>query len=61
MDEAVYSHDGRDVFPIHWILFAVSAVSVAFSLLLFTFFAKRLLKNKGHRPLNTGTLPSETN
>jgi len=41
------------------ILFTVSAVSVAFSLLLFTFFAKRLLKNKELRPLNTGSLPSE--
>ncbi|MDQ0878628.1 MFS family permease [Paenibacillus sp. V4I3] len=43
------------------LLFTVSAVSVAFSLLLFTFFVKRLLKNKGLSPLNTGTLPSETN
>lgn len=43
------------------LLFTVSAVSVAFSLLLFTFFVKRLLKNKEHRPLNTVSLPSETN
>lgn len=41
------------------VLFTVSAVSVAVSLLLFTFFVKRLLKNKGLRPLNTGSLPSE--
>lgn len=43
------------------LVFTVSAVSVSFSLLLFTFFVKRLLKNKGLRPLNTGSLPSETN
>jgi MFS family permease len=42
------------------VLFTVSAVSVAFSLLLFIFFVKRLLKNKGLGPLNTGSLPSET-
>jgi MFS family permease len=42
------------------VLFTVSAVSVAFSLLLFTFFVKRLLQNKGLYPLNTGSLPSET-
>jgi predicted MFS family arabinose efflux permease len=41
------------------VLFTVSAVSVACSLLLFTFFVKRLLKNKGLCPLNTGSLPSE--
>ncbi|GMA63032.1 MFS transporter [Alicyclobacillus fastidiosus] len=42
------------------VLFLVSAVSVAFSLALFTFFVKRLLKGKGLRPLNSGSLPSET-
>ena len=41
-------------------LFTVSAVSVVISLLLFTFFVKRLLKNNGLRPLNTDSLPSET-
>jgi MFS family permease len=39
------------------VLFTVSAVSVAFSLLMFTFFVKRLLINKGLRPLKTGSLP----
>jgi MFS family permease len=43
------------------VLFTVSAVSVAFSLLLFTFFVKRLLKDKGLSPLNTGSVSSETN
>jgi MFS family permease len=43
------------------VLFTVSAVSVAFSLLLFTFLVKRLLKNKGLGPLNTGSALSETN
>jgi MFS family permease len=43
------------------VLFTVSAVSVAFSLLIFTFFVKRLLKNKRLlRPLNTDPLPSKT-
>jgi MFS family permease len=41
------------------VLFAVSAVSVAFSLLLFTLFVKRLLKNKELYPLNTNPLPSK--
>lgn len=38
-------------------LFTVSAVSVAFSLMLFIFFVKRLLKNKLPYPLNTNPLP----
>lgn len=38
------------------VVFTVSAVSVAFSLLMFTFFVKRLLQNNGLRP---GSLPSE--
>ncbi len=42
------------------VLFTVSAVSVAFSLLLFTFFVKRLLKNERLCSLNTGSLPSES-
>jgi MFS family permease len=42
------------------VLFTASAVSVVFSLLLFTFFVKRLLKNKELSPLNTGSLPSKT-
>ncbi|WP_410511224.1 MFS transporter [Paenibacillus sp. BR2-3] len=41
------------------VLFAVSAVSVAFSLLLFIFFVKRLLNNKELNPLNTNPLPSK--
>lgn len=41
------------------VLFMVSAVSVAFSLLLFTFFVKRTLKNIGVYPVNTASLPSE--
>jgi MFS family permease len=40
------------------VLFAVSAVSVAFSLILFTFFVKRLLKNK--QSLNASSLPFES-
>ncbi|SFE23371.1 Predicted arabinose efflux permease, MFS family [Paenibacillus algorifonticola] len=40
-------------------LFTVSAVSVAFSLILFTFFVKRLLKNKEPHPLNTDPLSSK--
>nr|WP_245252006.1 MFS transporter [Paenibacillus sediminis] len=40
------------------VLFAVSAVSVAFSLILFTFFAKRLLKTK--QSLNADSLPFES-
>jgi MFS family permease len=40
------------------VLFAVSAVSVAVSLILFTFFAKRLLKNK-EQSLNTDPLSSK--
>ncbi|GGG08027.1 MFS transporter [Paenibacillus abyssi] len=43
------------------VLFTVSAVSVAFSLLLFIFFVKHLLKNKELFSLNTDSLPSETN
>ncbi|WP_342048562.1 MFS transporter [Bacillus sp. OTU530] len=42
------------------VLFTVSAVSVAFSLLIFTFFVKRLLKNKEFRSLNTESLSSKT-
>jgi MFS family permease len=42
------------------VLFAVSALSVAFSLLLFSIFVKRLLKNKEFGPLKTDSLPSET-
>jgi MFS family permease len=42
------------------VLFTVSAASVAFSLLMFTFFVKRLMKNKGLHTLNTGSLPSKT-
>jgi predicted MFS family arabinose efflux permease len=41
------------------VLFTVSAVSVAFSLLVFTVFVKRLLKNNELLSLNTGTLPSK--
>ncbi|KKI90465.1 MFS transporter [Bacillus sp. SA1-12] len=41
------------------VLFTVSAVSVAFSLLVFTFSVKRLLKNKGLNSLNN-SLPSKT-
>ncbi|UOF89555.1 MFS transporter [Fodinisporobacter ferrooxydans] len=41
------------------IVFTVSAVSVAVSLLLFTFFVKRLLKNKKIRKLHIGSLPLE--
>ncbi|MET1032256.1 MFS transporter [Domibacillus tundrae] len=41
-------------------LFTVSAVSVVFSLLMFTFFVKRLLKNKELGHPNTGSLPSKT-
>lgn len=40
------------------VLFMVSAVSVAFSLLLFTLFVKRLLKNK--QSLNDDSLPLES-
>ncbi|MCU6792308.1 MFS transporter [Paenibacillus sp. WQ 127069] len=40
------------------ILFAVSAVSVAFSLIFFIFFVKRLLKNK--QSLNADSLPLES-
>ena len=48
-------------FTSYKVLFMVSAVSVAFSLLLFTFLVKRLLKDKGLPPLNlnTGSLSSE--
>ncbi|PLR66988.1 MFS transporter [Bacillus sp. UMB0893] len=42
------------------VLFTVSAVSVAFSLLLFIFFVKRSLKNKGFSPQNTGSLASKS-
>jgi MFS family permease len=42
------------------VLFMVSAVSVVFSLLLFTFFVKGLLKSKGLFPLNSSSLPSKT-
>jgi MFS family permease len=41
------------------VLFTVSAVSVAFSLMLFTFFVRRLL-NKKPQPLNSGSIPSKT-
>jgi len=41
-------------------LFTISAVSVVFSLLMFTFFVKRLLKNKELGHPNTGALPSKT-
>ncbi len=41
------------------VLFMVSAVSVVFSLLLFIFFVKRLLKDKGLPPLNTASLSLE--
>ncbi|MED3912455.1 MFS transporter [Peribacillus simplex] len=40
-------------------LFTISAVSVVFSLLMFTFFVKRLLKNKELGHPNTGALPSK--
>ncbi|MNJ64345.1 major facilitator superfamily transporter [compost metagenome] len=43
------------------VLFTVSAASVAFSLLLFIFFVKHLLKNKGLCPQNDAGLSSETN
>jgi MFS family permease len=46
-------------FTSYKVLFMVSAVSVAFSLVLFTFFVKRLLKDKRLSPLNTGSLSSE--
>ncbi|NOU92383.1 MFS transporter [Paenibacillus sp. LMG 31456] len=42
------------------VVFTVSAVSVTLSLLLFTLFVKRLLKNKEPSHLNTGSLPSKT-
>ena len=38
------------------VLFTVSAVSVALSLLMFTFFVKRLLKDNRPSPLNTHSL-----
>ncbi|NIK79972.1 MFS family permease [Paenibacillus castaneae] len=41
------------------VLFGVSAASVALSLLLFTFFVKRLLKNKELYPTNNISLPSK--
>jgi MFS family permease len=41
------------------VLFAVSAVSVAFSLVLFIVFVKRLLKNK-EQSLNSDSLPLES-
>jgi MFS family permease len=41
-------------------LFTVSAVSVTFSLLMFIFLVKRLLKNKGFRSLKTSSLSSKT-
>jgi predicted MFS family arabinose efflux permease len=41
-------------------LFTIGAVSVVFSLLMFTFFVKRLLKNKELGHPNTGSLPSKT-
>jgi predicted MFS family arabinose efflux permease len=40
-------------------LFAVSAVSVMFSLLMFTFFVKRLLKDNRLKPANPSTFLSE--
>ncbi|MEK3886700.1 MFS transporter [Bacillus sp. FSL K6-3431] len=42
------------------VLFTVSAVSVAFSLMLYSFFVIRLLKNKGFSHLKNESLPSET-
>nr|WP_285847458.1 MFS transporter [Heyndrickxia ginsengihumi] len=42
------------------VLFTVSAVSVTFSLLMFTFFVKRSLKNKDLGPQNTGSLASKS-
>ncbi|MDQ8736869.1 MFS transporter [Paenibacillus sp. LHD-38] len=42
------------------VLFTVSAVSVAVSLVLFTFFVKRLLKDK-EQSLNADSLPIESN
>lgn len=39
------------------ILFIVSAASVILSLLVFTLFAKRLLKSKLHRSLDTDSIP----
>ncbi len=42
------------------VLFTVSALSVAFSLLVFTFSVKRLLQNKGLSSPNTSSLPSKT-
>lgn len=41
------------------VLFTVSAVSVAFSLLLYIFLVQRLLKNKGLRSPNAGSHASE--
>jgi MFS family permease len=41
------------------VLFTVSAVSVTISLLMFTFFVKRLLKDNRLRPANSGTHLSE--
>lgn len=41
------------------IIFTVSAVSVAFSLLLFIFFVKRLLTMKGMAPSNIRFLPQK--
>ncbi|MUG43817.1 MFS transporter [Paenibacillus woosongensis] len=43
------------------VLFTVSAASVAFSLLLFIFFVKHLLKNKGLHSQKDTALPSEPN
>ncbi|MCM3729524.1 MFS transporter [Neobacillus cucumis] len=42
------------------VLFTVSAVSVTFSLLMFTFFVKRSLKNKDFSTQNTGSLASKS-
>ncbi|MBM7656424.1 MFS family permease [Neobacillus cucumis] len=42
------------------VLFTVSAVSVTLSLLMFTFFVKRSLKNKDFSPQNTGSLASKS-
>lgn len=41
------------------VLFLVSALSVVLSLVLFTFFVRRLLKNKENRNLDSGTTPSK--
>ena len=42
------------------VLFTVCSVSVAFSLLMYTFLVKHLLKNKGLRPLSNSSLSSKS-